>query len=1104
MAQQDLGTLYTGITFEVKGVKESMNALTSAMAALGKQVEGLNKTIADGFKESAIAAKASADSQVKSATMAAKQREAVAKAANKAMMSEAIKMNKEFDQKEMNSVRHMLKAEKMKEAEAVRVAKERIRQQEAILRAERDVARITSHLTGVSGGAKHINEANNALAAFKKGVKDSSGGIEGFNAAQNKFKIGIADVKSNLTSAGVATGSWQKRTQELTKSVQLALGPLSGVASRVTALSALLNKGTFAWGAFFAAATAFVVGTQKAIAAGALYEKTMAKIAHQLRLTDNASGQTVESIDAMSTALARNTLASVEGAREAASAILTFTSIRGDNVERILGLSQDMAEVWGTSLLANVKKLGKMMEDPAQSVEVMNEMGIRLTETEKRRLRVLTGSGKLLEAQEWTLGKIEDKTKDIGKAAGTGTLAGAFDTLGVEIRLFFEQLSKSSGMLQSVTDSINSISDTIKSFTTSMKEGNASVTVFGSVIKGFSSVVSVLVENLGSLIAGAAGLFVFKTITHLWSAGTNILKGYAAATRGATASVGMYSAITKSAAIGNGVYTASTVAATAATSTFSKVFRATPWGLVITLIAMAAAAFVDFGDAVDEAAEKQKKLDKGNEKQIKQAKLMEDSIRNAQATVESSTQAYTAMLSVLEATPKGSENYAYYAAQVDKLKVAMDGAKSALSALQAKQEAATAAQKLNEASMEGNVAITASQINAINQLTASYNPGAAAVLKYADDMTIKGAALDKGSKSFITIERYAALHKKGVEEVRAEYDAYMDTMKKTYNLADLNSPFTKAKSQVIELKNSLIEARNAAQGAMSVQVKPIVDPTAVAKMKAELLAQAGTEGGIKALGLELPKGAFVESESQLSAWVDFVIAERTRMQAGAGAGEAVAGTMQQIKMEDTTGFDTEIAKIQEQFTQRLDAELLFYRLKEDNAVYHGERMKAITEDYESKKAEIEKKYNRAKYTATADVMSKLGTVLMASGKKNFEIGKKIAIAGALVAARASIPKAFDAGMAVGGPAAPFFAAAYAASAALTTASQIQSIQSTQFGGGGGVSSGATSTPTIPSAAETVQEREVRLVNLDPDALISGRGLVKILQEAADDGIRVTF
>jgi hypothetical protein len=203
----------------------------------------------------------------------------------------------------------------------------------------------------------------------------------------------------------------------------------------------------------------------KAVAAGSLYENSMAKITHQLEMTGHASGQTTEDIDKMTKALAINTLASVQGARDAATAILTFTSITGDNVERTLNLAQDLTDSLGGDLLANAKKLGKMFEDPSKAFEALNEMGARLSDTEKERLKIMAATGDHLGAQEALFAKIESRVKGISKAGATDTLSGAYDTLGESLTLLYEAISKDSGMLKTFKDAINSISESIQSWT---------------------------------------------------------------------------------------------------------------------------------------------------------------------------------------------------------------------------------------------------------------------------------------------------------------------------------------------------------------------------------------------------------------------------------------------------------------------------------------------------------------------------------------------------------------------------------------------------------------------------------------------------------------
>jgi hypothetical protein len=56
----------------------------------------------------------------------------------------------------------------------------------------------------------------------------------------------INQVSRSTKQAATAMEIFNKSSQDLTKSVQVALGPLSGVAARITAMTALFNRNNLA------------------------------------------------------------------------------------------------------------------------------------------------------------------------------------------------------------------------------------------------------------------------------------------------------------------------------------------------------------------------------------------------------------------------------------------------------------------------------------------------------------------------------------------------------------------------------------------------------------------------------------------------------------------------------------------------------------------------------------------------------------------------------------------------------------------------------------------------------------------------------------------
>jgi len=748
-----------------------------------------------------------------------------------------------------------------------KTSKALIRQADALAKARLAIDKMKAELKGVKEAAPHVKKAEDALKQFERRAQAAKKSSIAFTAAQKDFKNKITKTRIGMTKAGVATNGWQDRMQELTKSVQLALGPLSGVAARITALSSLFNKATLIWAGFFASITGVVVAMHKAVGAGALYENSMAKIQRQLELTRHASGQTTGSIDDMTKALARNTLASVQGARDAATAILTFTSITGKNVERTLSLAQDLTDSLGGDLLGNAKKLGKAIEDPSEAFKTLNEMGARLAQSEKDRLKSMVAMGKHAEAQEFLFGKIEERIEGIGKAGGTGTLAGAMDTLGVNVTLFFEALSKNSGMIDNFKKTIENVSETVLRWTSSVERGVPALEAFGSAVGAVSNAGAFLIRNLDSVINALGGLAILKVAT----ASVSLLRlSYSKLTTSIAANV----AATKVATLATGTYTKVTIAqtvatrgVTAATSTFNKVMRATPWGMVASLAAMAAAAIWGYSDATDGAAESTKRLsmtmnevaDAAMARQVAATKLR---LQETAATIVH----LTAKLVELERmNGKGTAGWNRWTMQLSDAKVAMKRVSGELAAM-------LTLQKNTSSETKTSTKATLKQIDALNALTASYNPSVAALKKYNQDVAVMKAALTGTNGELMTLERFLAantkkqkLNGKEVEELTAKYKMMAAVWKGTESVMSDADPFKKAK---VTLENMIKEQRNAAasaggSGAM-IDLNFSTDNDRITKTINTAMGLINDGKDIAGLKIHLDSGVLVETKDQLA------------------------------------------------------------------------------------------------------------------------------------------------------------------------------------------------------------------------------------------------
>ena len=254
--------------------------------------------------------------------------------------------------------------------------------------------------------------------------------------AGRKIKRGGAQASSGLKAIDAASA----RARNSVRGLSERLGPLGVGLSK-------LGPGGLAAAAGVAALT---LGISKAVSAAEEAERAQFKIAALLETTGSASGQTIESIDRIARSIGEMTLASTNGVRDAAAALLTFKSVSGDAFERTLRLGQDVAAVMGTDIKSASIQLAKALEDPERNLSQLNRAGISFTQTQIDVIKSLVESGEKSKALSEILTIIEGQIGGAGQGEAAG-LAGRFDTLGERIKIFAENVGNSTGALSLFT-----------------------------------------------------------------------------------------------------------------------------------------------------------------------------------------------------------------------------------------------------------------------------------------------------------------------------------------------------------------------------------------------------------------------------------------------------------------------------------------------------------------------------------------------------------------------------------------------------------------------------------------------------------------------------
>ena len=279
-----------------------------------------------------------------------------------------------------------------------------------------------------------------------------------FDSDLKKAENRLKSFSRHAKSANDANGGMSRSFRSAAQSVAAFEGPLSGVSGRLNAMGGLVSSTTIAWGAFGAAVAGVSYTMVKAATAFAEMERQQLRTEALLKATGNAVGFTAGELDKMARSVALNTLASTEEVRDAQSVLMTFKSVSRETFTEAIGLSQDMATVFGGDAKTAALQLGKALEEPTKGISALRRSGVSFTESQKEMIRSMEDTGRVADAQQIILDQLKDQ---VGGAAASeaGGLAGSADTLGQRWEELLESLGKTrviGGTAQAALDGLSS------------------------------------------------------------------------------------------------------------------------------------------------------------------------------------------------------------------------------------------------------------------------------------------------------------------------------------------------------------------------------------------------------------------------------------------------------------------------------------------------------------------------------------------------------------------------------------------------------------------------------------------------------------------------
>jgi hypothetical protein len=176
--------------------------------------------------------------------------------------------------------------------------------------------------------------------------------------------------------------------------------------------------------------------------------------------------------------------------------LLTFKELAktantvGGSFDRATQAAVDLAAAGFGEASTNAVQLGKALQDPIKGITALARSGVTFTAQEKEKIRVLTESGRILEAQELILAAIETQVGGTAVATANATdkikvgFSQVSEAIGLALLPLFEQLSKAllgfSNWAQNNTAVFIAIAAVVGTFATAIIAANVAMKLYNT------------------------------------------------------------------------------------------------------------------------------------------------------------------------------------------------------------------------------------------------------------------------------------------------------------------------------------------------------------------------------------------------------------------------------------------------------------------------------------------------------------------------------------------------------------------------------------------------------------------------------------------------
>ena len=398
-----------------------------------------------------------------------------------------------------------------------------------------------------------IRELDAAQTKYTQTLNRNDASLEEVAAAQRQFRSSTTNANNAVKNANKAmqTQSLQGFNQEfqnLTSSVQVALGPLSGVASRLQALQGLFRRNAAGVAVLLGGITAFGVALTQAGRVTAQAQKAQLSLEAQIRLLGDSARVSGEDVRQMAFDIAQATNLSVQQVRDATGTLLEFGGVGRNQFDSVLKAAQGLSVTFGGGLQQNIRKIGRAIQNPEDGLTRLESKMGEFDSAVKDQIESLTEQGEKFEATQVLLDEM-NSLQEIATEQSQG-LAGAFDLLGDTTNILAEKMFTNNGALDSATEAVNGLSRELSNLIGS-DEAKVIGELFASSIENLSSAIQFAIDNvkvISSILTALAITVIPKAIFALANLAFGA-KGFTASITSAAAATRNYNGVMRNAAV---------------------------------------------------------------------------------------------------------------------------------------------------------------------------------------------------------------------------------------------------------------------------------------------------------------------------------------------------------------------------------------------------------------------------------------------------------------------------------------------------------------------------------------------------------------------------